>query len=236
MVEKKVILCSILAMAIGIASVVPLAFLLTPAKAETTNGPWFNPTVDYAYLKGTVSNATGSSPLISYIEQYSIALNFSVNPDAVSNKVDTRLEYYEMYIYSNLGSIMNSTCYFGVSFGNTNPSPFTFENNYFNLTTLDGGGLILLNFNGTLSPLFNTNSQGGCESSSIFANQSLPQSFLNLQNASKLYVGVSRLGYVTFEGNSTTVTAANTGIVQLVELTKNGVSFSYGQVPTQAKQ
>ncbi len=43
MIEKKLVLCSILAIAIGIATILPLAFSMSKFTAEPANdAPWFN--------------------------------------------------------------------------------------------------------------------------------------------------------------------------------------------------
>lgn len=48
--EKKLIACSILAIIIGVSSIVPLVFFMSaPAKAETSNEPWFSISIPYAY-------------------------------------------------------------------------------------------------------------------------------------------------------------------------------------------
>jgi len=233
--NKKLVVCIILALTIGIASVVPLALIMTPAKAQTLDTPWFNPDLAYAYWAYNTTTAADSANLMAYNEHSAFGLNFSVNPDAINTMVNTRIEYCLLRIYSDLGPIENTTYFFGANFGNeTNPPTFMYQNDNLNLTTLgNGGGSFLCNFNGTLPTGF---TNGGTKSymSSVGENVSLPQAFLNLQNANRVYLDVSRIGYVTFDGNSTTVTIANSGVLQHVELTKNGDSFYYGTVPDSA--
>jgi len=56
--EKKLIACSILALIIGVSSVLPLTFLMSAtAKADTSNEPWFSINMPYAYW------VTGDGPL-----------------------------------------------------------------------------------------------------------------------------------------------------------------------------
>ena len=242
-IEKKLILCSILAIAIGIATVIPLAFVMSPAQAQTTdNVPWFNLNIPFASYAAT--NQTGTNGylsregsidgLVSYSSTYTIGLNGTTNPNAVNTLENARMEYYQLQVYSDLGQIANMTYYIGANCtSNISPPDFEFSrDNWFNTST-SGGGVFYINFNGTLG----SDSEAGCGgisgtySSSSFTNTTLPQEFLNIQNAQTIYIDVYRLGYITFNGNSTIVTLANNQVIQHVELTKNGNQFTYGTVP-----
>jgi hypothetical protein len=54
-IEKKLILCSIIAISIGIAAVAPVAYFMnTPqASAQTIDNPWFNLNLSYATVGET---------------------------------------------------------------------------------------------------------------------------------------------------------------------------------------
>jgi hypothetical protein len=245
-IEKKLIAFSILAITIGIASIVPLAFLMSPAKAQTTNDiPWFNFDVAYASWKatskdGAIGYLDGIGPiydLVSYSSTYLVLLNYSVNPDAINILDNARAEYYQLQVYSDKGQIENLTTSFGANCkDDINPtSSFYFARpDWFNTTT-NGGGTFITKFNGTLaSSLANglgLTGTSGSYSSNSFKNTTLPQEFLNIQNANKLYIDVRRLGYVTFDGNSTIVTLASNEVIQHIELTKSGDQFVYGTLP-----
>ena len=248
---KNVIAFSILAVTIGIASIVPLAFFMSPAKAQTTDDiPWFNLDVPYAsWIATSNDNATGYlvgiGPiygLVSYSSTYHVGLNFTVNPDAVDILDNARVEYYQLQVYSDKGQIDNVTTSFGANCKNDiNPtSSFFFaREDWFNTTT-NGGGTFITKFNGTLTDCL-ANGLGltgtsGSYSSNSFKNTTLPQEFLNIQNANKIYIDVRRLGYVTFNGNSTIVTLASNEVIQHVELTKNGDQFVYGTLPQSFSQ
>jgi hypothetical protein len=245
-IEKKLIAFSILAITIGIASIVPLAFLMSPAKAQTTDDiPWFNLDVPYASWTATSKdNATGYlvglGPiygLVSYSSTYYVALNFTVNPDAVDILDNARVEYYQLQVYSDKGQIDNVTTSFGANCkDDIDPtSSFYFaREDWFNTTTSGGGGTFITKFNGTLTDCLadgDLGGIGGSSSSKSFANTTLPEEFLNIQNANKLYIDVRRLGYVTFDGNSTIVTLASNEVIQHIELTKSGDQFVYGTLP-----
>jgi hypothetical protein len=245
-IEKNIIAFSILAIIIGTASIAPLAFLMSPAKAQTTDDtPWFNVDVPYASWIATSKENTngyldGIGPiygLISYNSTYSIALNFSVNPDALDILDNARVEYYQLQVYSDKGQIDNMTTYFGANCKDIaiDPTSFYFaRENWFNTTT-SGGGTFITKFNGPMTDCLANGSgfmwQSGYSSRQSFANTTLPEKFLNIQNANKLYIDVRRLGFVTFDGNSTIVTLASNEVIQHVELTKSGDQFIYGTLP-----
>jgi hypothetical protein len=239
--EKKLILCGILAITIGIAAIVPLAFFMTPTQAQTNlSTPWFNINVPYASWTTSVTNGTSEylygvgniDGIVTYNSTYSIILKFTVNPSAVTTLANARVEYYQIQVYSNLGQVENVTEFYGANCtGNADPSSsFNFDTpDWFNTT--GSGGTFIGNFNGTLNNQLSINGIGGSSGSSSFANSSLPQDFLNGRNARVLYIDVRRLGYVTFDGNSTIVTLSNNEVVQHLELTKYGDSFIYGTNP-----
>lgn len=233
--EKKLIACSILAIAIGIATIVPLAFLMSPAKAQTTlDMPWFNLNVPYVYW--TANTSEGGATYITgpgtFGEAFKIALNLTASPDvAKSTLPGARIEYYQMQVYSDQGQIANLTYYFGVNCtGSVDPSStFSFARaNWFNTTTIALAGF-MPNFNGTLNPSLST-TEGGIVSSTVGNSFGVPKEILNLQNAQVLYIDVRRLGYVTFNGNSTVVTLSDSGIDQHMELTKYGDGFLYNTI------
>jgi hypothetical protein len=240
--NKKLISCSILAITIGIASIVPLAFFMSPAKAQSNDVPWFNVDVPFAYYSATSSEPTNKDipylgvldDVVSYSSSYAFGLDYTVNPE-VTEFADARVEYFQIHVYSDLGFIEDITTSYGANCtGKMDPTTmFSFAcTNWFN-TTASSGGTYITNFNGTL-PDDNGPAGGisGASSSGCFANTTLPQKILNAQNAKTIYVDISRLGYVTVEDDNNTVfTLADHTVIQHVELTKNGGGFSFGDVP-----
>src|SRR5208283_2311813 len=93
MIEKKLILCGILAIAIGIATVIPMQYLMlaqAQAKANATANvqasvqPMFSDiNVTYAYCNPdkTTSNDTGTL----YGSSVEAVVNFTLAPDALKN-------------------------------------------------------------------------------------------------------------------------------------------------------
>ncbi len=234
-IEKKLVLCSILAISIGIATIVPLAYFMNTVKAQTQTdeaAPWFNVEVQYAVYTANLTDSPveypdGLGPRMTYTTAYDIKFNFTVNPKAEPNLDGARAEYFELQIYSDLGPIENMTQYIGANCkGNSNPAEnFLFSrDNWFN-TSLIGGGLFLQQYNGSLSSVFGTgwlSGSSGASSSSYFPEepQTASQQFQNAYNAEKIFIDVRRLGFVSFNGNSTIVTLADNAVIQHLELTR----------------
>ena len=63
-------------------------------------------------------------------------------------------------------------------------------------------------------------------STNVYVDHEL-QRISNIQNAQKISIDISRIGYVTMEGNSTIVTSADTGVIQHIELTPYQGGFLY---------
>jgi len=239
-IEKKLFAFSILAITIGTASIMPLAFFMSQAKAQATDDiPWFNCNVVYASW-----NATSESiyDMVSYSSAHLVLLNYSVNPDAINILDNARVEYYQLQVYSDKGPIENITFSFGANFKediDPTKSFYFARPGWFNTTT-SGGGTFITKFNGTLADCLADGlglcGFGGGSSSSSFGNTTLPEKILNIQNAQTIYIDVRRLGYVTFDGNTTTVTLASSEVIQHVELTKSGDQYVYGTLPQSLPQ
>jgi hypothetical protein len=224
-IEKRLIACSILALAIGIAVIVPLAFFMN-AKAETFDYPWFNVSVPYAYFK---ANSTSHS----YQTTSAIALNCTVNADAIRQHADARVEYFEFQIYSDQGQISNVTYFLATNSSKVEDpiSMFAFSReNWFN-STAGGGGYFVTNLTAPL-PLMRT---GQATSYYVdkddWINTHFGETITQIESANVIYLDVRRLGYVTFDGNNTIVTLADNQVIQHLELTKKGDAFTYGEAP-----
>jgi hypothetical protein len=107
-IEKQLILCSILAVAIGIATVAPLALLMSPVKAQTDNDnqPKLTFAMQYAYVR----DVWNSSTLTSDTYGWAFKLSFKTSP--TFNLTDDSVAYYETYraeLASEKGSIGNMT-------------------------------------------------------------------------------------------------------------------------------
>jgi hypothetical protein len=167
MIEKKLVLCAILAITMGIATIVPLEYFMSAQAQTQTNSqiaydkPWFNVNIPYAYYTGNATN--NQNGVISNGEGYYIALNITTNPEAMKTLPDSRLEYYQIQVYSDQGPIENFTYVICTNCtGSTNPYITLPYANYFNAGDFFNDSLtaisivparewvFLPNFNGTL--------------------------------------------------------------------------------------
>jgi hypothetical protein len=258
MVEKKVILCAILAITIGIGTIVPMEYLMSAqaqANAQTAQAqekanaaadvqalvqPMFsdiNITYAYSNLDKTSSNDT----MTLYGSSIEAVVNFTLAPDALKN-ADAQIEYYKFAVSSDQGPIFNMGYYLVLE-----------ANSY--VTTGMGGpeGTITfangLTFNGPSAtdsqdinfgsggqcinyPAWDSNFTMGYVSNYIFGTDpnNLPQAVTELRNAQTLYIDVSKLCTVTVNGNVTVTTPASNQILQHIVLTKtgDGLGFTYG--------
>ena len=91
-IEKRLILFSILAITIGIATIVPLEYIMTgetqAAASLTDIHPWFNVNVPYAYCNPNVSGGNNTSSWTG--ASIEIVANFTLTTDALQNAVAPR--------------------------------------------------------------------------------------------------------------------------------------------------
>ena len=235
-IEKKLIQCSILAIAIGIATIVPLEYFVVAdaqaavvsanAQAAVEAKPWSNVDVSYAYCNPYFS--AGNSTTSLYGASIGVVANFSLTSDALKN-ADARIEYYQFQVYSDQGPIVNLTYYIVQS----KPDLVTF---------ISGGGAIGfangVTYSGTASNGGQAINDGawdspftmGFVSDHIYNTtaNNLPQAVTELRNAQKLYIDVSRQCTVTLNGNVTVTTPSSHEVLQHIELTKTPNGFVYG--------
>jgi hypothetical protein len=148
-INKKLIVFSILAVVIGVTSILPLSFLMTQANAQTPyEKPWFNIKIVYAYWTANLTET--SNRTVSWDVSNYLFFNYSLNDGALDKGVEGRIEYYQIQVYSDKAPLENITEYFGYnSTGPIDPSSsFAFAHqNWFNAT--DGGTLIVPGENST---------------------------------------------------------------------------------------
>ena len=225
MIEKKLILCGILAIAIGIATIVPLEYMMAAQAQEATpDKAWSNLNVTYAYwnVNNDFTNYTGSF----YCSAYNALANVTVDSNALNN-ANARIAYYQLQVSSDKGPIENLTYYVGIAktgeLINIYNTTLFFANGNTYSTNVTSGGMFV-------NDMGNTTSYYGIISGSNLGtiSNAVPQTVTQLQNANKLYIDVTRLCSFTFSGNTTTVTTGNSQVIQHIELTKAGNGFVYG--------
>lgn len=229
-IEKKLILCSILAIAIGIATILPLEYLMTgenrAAAALTDINPWFNVDVAYAYCNPNVSGGNNTASWAG--ASIEVVANFTLTTDALQN-ADAQIEFYKFAVSSDQGPIVDL-------------GYFIIEDKANVVTGMGGDGTIHfangLTYNGPSSnggqginwQAWSPESVMGFVSKYIldYNGNSDLQTVNQIRNAQTLYVDVSKVSTVTVSGDLTATTPAGGQIIQRIELTKTDNGFVYG--------
>ena len=248
--EKKLVACSILALIIGVSSVLPLTFLMSAtAKAETSNEPWFSINIPYAYWMtkdGPIDYSNNSlfpddpfedfelNETNSVSEQHMAILNLTLNIDTANEPVDGRVEYYQIDLISDKELVETMNFFIGT---NSNSS-FTFHdlldnihfmrNDWFDTDQFNpkfggGGGLLKYNWTAGFSQLW---PEGGAGTGTL-GGSGTAMRVSALREAETLSITVYRLGWATFTGNSTIFTSANKELVDQIQLEKFGDGWLY---------
>lgn len=234
-IEKKLVACSILALLIGVSSVVPLLFLMS-AKAETAPKPWFNLNVPYAYVKANFTENLDGGDVYNYYR--ALVLNFTLNPEAENEISDAQFEYYEFQLYTDKEQLGNVSYFVGTNRTNS----FTFDtesfhfmrDNWFDSNTT-GGGMFTYYWNASSPPDLSTISSvlsscifpTGQETGDNLRYNEASRMVAALREAETLFIDVRKTGLVTFNGNSTVVTLSGNEFFQHLELKKYGDGFLY---------
>jgi hypothetical protein len=229
MIEKKLILCGILAIAIGIATIVPMEYFMaaqTQVNAQTVT-PWFNVNTGYAYCNPNVSGANSTMSFDGSTIQ--VVANFTVTSLALKD-ADAQIEYYQFAVSSDQGPIINLGYYV---FDCKQPDDVTYLSGngtigFANGLTYNGpacSGGTGINYN-----VFNSSYTVGYVSDYILAYNAnnVPKAVAELRNAKTLYIDVSRVCTVTVNGNVAVTTPATHQVLQHIVLTKAGSDFVYG--------
>jgi hypothetical protein len=244
-IEKKLIACSILALIIGVSSVLPMVFFMSAtAKAETSNEPWFSINVPYAYWvtnDGPLDYDFGFSfprdfemnETNSVSEEHMVVLNLTLNVDTTNEPTDARIEYYQIDVSSDKGPVENMHWQVGTnsnsSFGRDDfhfMRDDWFDTEVFDPLTGGGGGLIRHNWTAGLSILWPEAGSG----SGTIGSSGTSRVVSALREAETVFISVYRIGWVTFTDNSTIVTLANNELVDQIQLEKFGDGFLYNNL------
>ena len=237
-IEKKLIAYSVIALIVGVASILPLMFLMS-AKAETAPKPWFNLNVPYAYVKANFTENLNGQDVYEYMRAF--VFNFTLNPETENEISDARFEYYELQLYTDKEQLGNVTIFVGTNRTNS----FTLDPESFRLTlaTADdwfdsnttGGGVFTPYWNKSNPPDFSSIYSGvsGCAGPTGYFTSSQNEAvkmFAALSEAETFFVDIRKIGLVTFNGNSTLVTLLENEFIQHLELKKYGDGFLYNSL------
>ncbi|MFA5364883.1 MAG: hypothetical protein WC325_06860 [Candidatus Bathyarchaeia archaeon] len=251
--EKKLIAFSVVALIIGVSSVMPLLFLMTPSvKANVSlNEPWFNVSMPYAYWtcydgpaefpsdypfeKPEFSNA---SYYVTY--QSTMILNFTLEDLPTTDPYDARVEYYQIAISSDKEQIITINWFVGTYNSSSTFDTLDFLDNFhlklydkfdtveFDKRTGEGNGLLKPDWTigfSVIDPDCRTQSYGVTDP---VVGQNLTTDIVSaLREAELLSITIRRIGWVTFSGNTTVVTLANNEAVNQIQLNKFGDGFLY---------
>lgn len=226
MIEKRLILFGILAIAIGIATILPLERLMSPQIVQAAAEPWFNINVLYAYCN---PYENGGNLTTSFDGSWIQALvNITLTPYALKN-ADAQIEYYQFAVSSEQGSIVNIGYYVVQSTQDAITSisgtgTVSFANGLIYNGSASNGGQVIN------SDVSNSSFTLALVSDYIFITDAndLPQAVTELRNAQILYIDVSNVCTVTVNGNVTVTTPASPEVLQQITLTKRGSVFVYG--------
>jgi hypothetical protein len=256
MIEKKLILCAILAITIGIAAIVPMEYLVTAqaqAEAEIAQAqeeakavdyvqasvqPMFSDiNVTYAYCNPNKTSLNDTITLNG--ASIEAVVNFTLAPDALKN-ADAQIEYYKFAVSSDQGPLFNMGYYIVLE---ANSYVTTGMGGPEGIVTLENG----LTFNGpnaTGSQDIDFGCGGQCINYGEFPRDftmgyvshylfgddanNLPQAASELRSATKLNIDITKICTVTVTGNITITTPASNQILQHIELSNTGSGFVYG--------
>jgi hypothetical protein len=232
-IEKKLIAISILALLIGVSSVIPMLFLMSgTAKAETGPETWFSLDIPYAYLTANYTENLDGRDFHDL--WHAIVLNFTLNSEAENSISDAQFEYYEAQIYTDKEPMWNESYFVGTNRTNS----FNFEANMFHFVRNDwfdsnttSGGMFRYQWNANGSDI--SEISGYNSGNSVTGHAKPPPTVTALIEAETLCIDVRRIGLVTFNGNSTLVTLSDKEVIQHIELTKYGDGFLHNNMFTE---
>jgi hypothetical protein len=230
--EKKLIACSILALIIGVSSVVPLVFLMsTTAKAEDKFEPQFSFNIPYSYWvtgNGTFDFSDLGSEFdffknntAGYVtERHIMVFNLTRNTNTEYEFAERIMEYYRIEITTDKGPINNVYYTVGTYLDSSSVMQsfhfmrdFWFDTALFDPKYSGGGGFAKDNWPAGLSVL---------RSKPDIPNSEIPQVVSALREAETVFITVYRIGGVIFTETSTVVTFADNELVDQIQLEKYG--------------
>ena len=227
-IEKRLVTYCAIALMIGVASIVPLLFLMsTKAEIPPDEQPQFSVSVPYAYIGNYWDNSSETNRTTSLFTWdansnkvnivFTIAFNATPNFDPQTVASDAIFENYQVEILSDKGSIGNVT--FGV-YANCNSSePYQnfhfYRDQWFDANFTKDGFVTYWREDGT-SITFKTGA-------GLDWNKSLGE-------PEKLFISVRRQGWVILNNNSTTAYLADPEPILQIQLEKFGDGFLYNNL------
>ena len=241
MVERKIILCSILAIALGIATVVPMAYLMAAQAQESTKvgsptnnvlstvNPLFVVNVTYVTCNPNGTAGSDTTPLYG-IATIEADVNFTLIPNDLKN-VDVGIEYYRFEVSTDQGPVLNMTYY--ITEDTTTGIMQISQTGETVLANDLSNGSVTCNSGQTITfTPDNSSFVTGLINGNICwpDPNNPPQAVTELINAQTLYIDVTRISTTTINGNGTVTTPASNQTLQHIAITNPGYGdFEYGQ-------
>ncbi|HSV48774.1 MAG TPA: hypothetical protein VLH35_00535 [Candidatus Acidoferrales bacterium] len=220
-IEKKLILCSILAISIGIATIAPLGlFLSTQFDKEAQ----FNISVEYAYVDNYCANDTAKIAnnygwVYSMVFETSPKYNLKDFPFNLFPYADAVEEYYVIELRSEKGSI-----------GNFSVSTTQYSLNGYR-TAISGFERNLFSHNA--SNVFSQGISGFVNGTSVgYVNGPITNLDTSMGKPETLVLTVRREGWAIYSNNATTIHVAGAEIIEELTLESYGEGFIYNNLFT----
>jgi len=252
-IEKNIMLCSILSLAIGISAIMPLAIFMDTARAQSNDEQWLDIDVPWAYFN---ADATDNMYWITGGIAFSVLHNY----DLLGQHIDARVDYVELTIYTDDMLLSKSHFYFGTyrpdretltHMDNGGPAawfkvPWLTEKygiaeygmrtgDYVN--AIPNTGMALYNVT-ELPPEEWQNISPDARQTQITTGDTIGGIDENtnailaaLENTQTIYLDIRRIACITFADNGTVTTSEYNQFIQHIELTKNSNGeFTFGDV------
>jgi hypothetical protein len=243
--EKNIILCSILALVIGIATIAPLAFFMDTASAQSNDAPWFDIDLTYAYFSGNV---------IDDIFQVMGIITFDalVNSKTLNQQqnIAARVDFYEFLIYTDDIKLSRSYEYVGMDrpgieiptlMSTFRPDKWLLDFSWLNEalgidyfddcvlcwnvshhlgSPIPSGGRYRANITNSTPEMWQD--MGGTGIRGGYIDEISDTKLLALQNTQTIYIDIRRIAYMTIDDKGSVTTSKCDQLIQHIKLTKNG--------------
>jgi hypothetical protein len=218
--EFKLLAGCLIALSVGALVIAPLVFsLLNTTKAQTTFEPYFDAQMVYAFLRFS-QNESGSS------RESGVALNVTLHVNEGEELPDALISYFIVQVYSDAGPVENLTLYQGAAynkfFAADQFNSFIVNKNTWFGNRTGGGGNFYFNSTADMSFILSN----GELRSDTGGSGALPGG----QMPNEIFVNVTRLGSVIFNGNTTVISQTNAGFIDHVLLEKYKDGFLYNTI------
>ncbi len=223
------------------------------ANVQATLSPWFDVVIPYAYVN--LHDSGGNDTMTWDGTMIQAIANFTLTPEALKLKnADAQIEFFQFRVSSDQGAIVNLTysvavcreeinvpglpggCYMTITGSGCNRFTFadgtTYDGNAVAGDSICGGGVVLANMPGIL-PVQNYTVAVVSSYIANYNGDNSMQKLTELRDAQALYIDVSRICSVSYQGNSsstkaTTTTMESNEVIRHIMLTKTNDGFVYG--------